>query len=352
MRAGSVPTSCAASSTVALDESNSMMSSPLPNCLRYSRTLLTPTCLHSVSAYASAEHKPADAGLTNRPVNSADGCEVQGVHLSGRADPVTAVRLSTRITVIGAGQAGLSAAYHLRRRGLVPIRDFIVLDANSEPGGAWLHRWPSLTLSTVNRIHDLPGLSFEEAAGSAGDEVQARTAVPRYFADYEELYDLQVQRPVRALSVTDNAGRLLIRTDRGEISSAGLINAIGTWANPNLPDYPGSASFRGRQLHTRDYRSAEEFRGQHVVVVGAGISAIQLLDEISQVTDTTWVSRREPDFREGPFDEAAGRRAVAQVDERVRQGLPPLSVVSVTGLPVTQRIEAMRGRGGREHRSA
>lgn len=39
--------------------------------------------------------------------------------------------------VIGAGQAGLSAAYHLKRRGLVPEEDFIVLDSNDGPGGAW-----------------------------------------------------------------------------------------------------------------------------------------------------------------------------------------------------------------------
>ena len=134
-------------------------------------------------------------------------------------------------------------------------------------------------------------------------------------------------------------------TDRGHISIRGLINATGTWEKPYVPYYPGVERFQGRQLHTRDYGTADEFRGQHVVVVGAGISAIQLLDEVSQVTSTTWVSRRPPDFRAGPFDENAGRRAVAQVDERVRAGLPPLSVVSVTGLPVTARIEAMRARG-------
>lgn len=263
---------------------------------------------------------------------------------------MTRPRLRTRVTVIGAGQAGLSAAFHLRRRGLEPVRDFIVLDRNSQPGGAWIHRWPSLTLSTVNRIHDLPGLSFAETTGAAGSEVQASSAVPRYFADYETKYDLQVQRPVTVTRVEDWAGRLLVSSDRGQISTAGLINATGTWDNPHLPAYPGSSSFRGRQLHTREYRDASEFRAQHVLVVGAGISAIQLLDEISQVTETTWVSRREPDFRDGPFDEAAGRRAVAQVDERVRQGLPPLSVVSVTGLPVTARIEAMRARGVLDNR--
>ena len=82
-----------------------------------------------------------------------------------------------------------------------------------------------------------------------------------------------------------------------------------------------------------------------MLIVGGGISAIQLLDEISRVTRTTWVTRRPPEFRDGPFDQEAGRAAVKQVEDRVRQGLPPTSVVSVTGLPLTPAIMAMRDRG-------
>ena len=82
-----------------------------------------------------------------------------------------------------------------------------------------------------------------------------------------------------------------------------------------------------------------------MIVVGAGISALQLLDEISRVTTTPWVTRREPEFRGGPFTPEAGRAAVALVEDRVRQGLPPASVVSVTGIPVTPAIRAMRERG-------
>jgi hypothetical protein len=82
-----------------------------------------------------------------------------------------------------------------------------------------------------------------------------------------------------------------------------------------------------------------------VIVVGGGISAIQLLDEVSRVTTTTWLTRRRPEFRCGPFTEDQGRAAVAMVEDRVRRGLPPNSVVSVTGLPVTPAVEAMRARG-------
>jgi len=145
--------------------------------------------------------------------------------------------------------------------------------------------------------------------------------------------------------VCDRGEQLRVETDRFHVSARGIINATGTWETPYIPEYPGADRFGGRQLHTRDYRTAGEFAGQHVVVVGGGISAIQLLDEISHITTTTWVTRRPPEFRAGPFDEAAGRAAVALVEDRVRRGLPPSSVVSVTGLPITPRIEAMRARG-------
>jgi thioredoxin reductase len=255
------------------------------------------------------------------------------------------VRLKTEIVVIGAGQAGLSAAYHLKRLGCAPVHGFVVLDQSPSPGGAWQFRWPSLTLSTVNRIHDLPGLRFAEAVPTDASEAQAAVAVPHYFAEYERRFELPVYRPVQVTVVCDRGDRLVVEADRFAVSARGIINATGTWETPYIPGYPGAELFRGRQLHTKDYRTAEEFAGRHVVIVGGGISAVQLLDEISRVTTTTWVTRRPPEFRSGPFDEQAGRAAVKLVEERVRRGLPPQSVVSVTGLPVTPRVEAMRARG-------
>lgn len=315
--------------------------------------------------------------------------------------PVTAPDFE--ILVIGAGQAGLSAGYHLRRLGLRPERDFLIVDHAPGPGGAWQFRWPSLTLSTVNRVHDLPGMSFAETLPEGSVDARAATAVPRYFELYEKRYDLRVHRPVSVRVVCDRAtpatcpdqqvdGLLHAETvdgaeigtgdnaaiasagagragagyggdsgaaaasgdaapDRppvGELRVRGLINATGTWEKPFIPYYPGAETFAGRQLHAHDYRTATEFAGMHVVVVGAGISAVQLLDEISQVTTTTWVSRTEPRWREGPFTPDAGRAAVAMVEERVRRGLPPRSVVSVTGLPVDDRVRAARARGALE----
>lgn len=253
--------------------------------------------------------------------------------------------LKTQVLVIGAGQAGLSAAYYLKRRNLRANHDYLIVDQAGEPGGAWQFRWPSLTLSTVNRLHDLPGMKFSDVVAATTPNVPANVAVPQYYAAYEEAFELPVYRPVTVRVVCQRDDRFRIETDRGLISARGIINATGSWTNPYIPTYPGADRFAGRQLHTKDYRIATEFAGQHVVIVGAGISALQLLDEISRVTTTTWVTRKPPDFRAGPFDEQRGRDAVAIVEDRVRRGLPPGSVVSVTGLPITPAIEAMRERG-------
>ncbi len=257
----------------------------------------------------------------------------------------TNVAIKTEVVVIGAGQAGLSSAYYLKRRGLDVGRGFVVLDQSPQAGGAWQFRWPSLTLGTVNRVHDLPGMRFSDVVDTAGDKVEAAIAVPRYFAAYEQQFAFNVYRPVQVKVVCARGDRFRVETDRETFSARGIINATGTWETPYIPEYPGRERFKGRQLHTRDYRTAAEFAGQHVVIVGGGISAIQLLNEISQVTSTTWVTRRPLEFRSGTFNEEAGRAAVKLVEDRVRQGLPPTSVVSVTGLLRSPLIEAMEARG-------
>ncbi|GAA4787624.1 NAD(P)-binding domain-containing protein [Streptomyces ziwulingensis] len=242
------------------------------------------------------------------------------------------------VVVVGAGQAGLAGAYHLRRAGFAPERDFVVLDHSPAPGGAWQYRWPSLTYGKVHGMHSLPGM---ELTGADPARPSAEV-VGEYFASYERAFDLRVRRPVDVHAVREGTGgRLLVETSAGNWATRALINATGTWDRPFRPRYPGQETFRGRQSHTARYRGPEEFAGQRVVVVGGGASGTQHLLEIAPyAAATTWVTRRPPVFREGPFDEEAGRAAVALVAERVRRGLPPTSVVSVTGLPLNDAIRA------------
>ena len=164
--------------------------------------------------------------------------------------------------VIGAGQAGLSAAHHLQRL----VIDFVVLDANDGPGGAWRHRWDSLTMADVHGVADLPGVP----APDHGSAAPANVTVPAYFADYEQRFDLPVERPVRVLRVeaadADPAGPLVVTTTAGTWRTRSVVNATGTWDTPFIPHYPGIADFAGEQFHTATYPGPDHLAGRRVLV--------------------------------------------------------------------------------------
>ncbi|WP_043641833.1 NAD(P)-binding domain-containing protein [Nocardioides alkalitolerans] len=245
--------------------------------------------------------------------------------------------------VVGAGQAGLSASYHLRRRG-VP---HVVLDADAAPGGAWQHRAHSLTMADVHGVAQLP----DEPLPDVDPAAAARDVVPAYFADYERRHDLPVVRPVAVHAVRpagedgDPHGLLVVEAGDRTWTTRTLVNATGTWRHPFVPYVAGVPGFRGRQLHSSRYDGPAAFAGLRVLVVGGGASAVQIIGELAPVADVSWVTRRAPVWRDGEVEEFDGRAAVALVEERVRRGLPPRSVVSVTGLFLRPQEEAARRLG-------
>ncbi|MET0590498.1 MAG: FAD-dependent oxidoreductase [Naasia sp.] len=259
----------------------------------------------------------------------------------------------TAVVIIGAGQAGLSVAYYLQKLGMRPGVEMLVLDRGPRTGGAWQHRWESLRLGSAHRVHDLPGmrqtgLSFETAdrTAAAGD------VVAEYYAEYEEFYGLDVQRPVSVLAVHDRGADLVLQTTAGEVTALAVVNATGTWGAPFVPYYPGIREFRGRQLHTSTYVSAEEFRGRTVLVVGGGTSAIGFLLELEGIADRTyWAARRPIDYLDhGALDLEDAVAAVEQQDRAARRGRALPSIVSGTGVPKTRRIAAGIERGVLEAR--
>ncbi|MFE5374094.1 ArsO family NAD(P)H-dependent flavin-containing monooxygenase [Streptomyces mirabilis] len=213
----------------------------------------------------------------------------------------------TQVVVIGGGQAGLAAGYHLRRLGL----DFVILDAQTTPGGAWQHAWDSLRLFSPAAYSSLPGRLMPPQSGETYPDVQH---VVEYLADYEKRYELPVERAVRVLGVHRDGGLLRVETDSGTWHARASISATGTWWRPFIPNIPGQATFEGRQLHTAAYRSPANFAGQRVIVVGGGNSGAQIAADLAHDTRLTWVTQRPPRFLadnidgRALFDAATARR--------------------------------------------
>lgn len=213
----------------------------------------------------------------------------------------------TQVVVIGGGQSGLAAGYHLRRLGI----DFTILDTQATPGGAWQHVWDSLRLFSPAAFSSLPGRLMPPQPGEPYPDAQH---VVDYLADYEKRYELPVQHGVQVQNVRRDGHLLLVDTDSGSWRARAVISATGTWSRPLLSAVPGRASFRGEQVHTVDYRRPQDFAGRRVIVVGGGNSGAQIAADLAGHADLTWVTLRPPRFLPDDvdgrvlFDVATARR--------------------------------------------
>ena len=252
------------------------------------------------------------------------------------------------MAVVGGGQAGLATGFYLRRAGLVPGSDFVIVDAAEQPGGAWPRMWKGLRLFSPSTFSSLPGWmmpSWDDAERG----YPPRDHVTAYLTAYEQRYDLSVLRPHRVTSVVreddDPHGRLLVVADGLTVAALAVVSTTGTWDRPFWPRYPGMGHFAGRQLHAANYSTPEEFGGQRVVVVGGGNSAAQILAEVSRVAETTWVTIRPPRFLP---DDVDGRVLFATARARIKaleEGREHGGVAGLGDIVMVTSVKDARDRG-------
>src|SRR4029453_13518182 len=104
--------------------------------------------------------------------------------------------------IIGGGQAGLSAGYHLAKRGL----PFLILAANGRIGGAWRNRWDSLRLFTPAHFSRLPGKRLDMPNWS----FPTKDELADYLESYARQFDLPVKTGLHVDRLEKTDGRFVI----------------------------------------------------------------------------------------------------------------------------------------------
>ena len=188
--------------------------------------------------------------------------------------------------IIGAGQAGLAAGYHLSRRG----RPFLIVDANDRIGDQWRRRWDSLLLFSPARWDGLPGRPFPAPGWSYPSG--------RQMADYLEDYAASLELPVRSatrvsrlVTAGDGSDELIAVAGDRRFRARHVIVATGAFTVPAVPAIAGQLDPGIRQLHSGEYRDPSQLADGPVLVVGLGHSGADIAFETA-ATHRTILSGR------------------------------------------------------------
>jgi putative flavoprotein involved in K+ transport len=179
--------------------------------------------------------------------------------------------------VIGAGQAGLAAGYHLAKRGV----DFVILESNDRIGDNWRSRYDSLRLYSPARYDGLPGLPFPlgRTAFPTGDQMAD------YLESYADHFQLPIDSGVRvdALQAADH-GRdgFVIDTAGRRYEAAQVIVATGAFQRPNVPEFASQLDPAIRQLHSSEYRNPAQLANGPALVVGVSHSGSDIAFELAK----------------------------------------------------------------------
>jgi putative flavoprotein involved in K+ transport len=183
------------------------------------------------------------------------------------------------VIVIGAGQAGLSLAWHLAQQN----RRFLVLDAAPELGHIWRSRWDSLRLFTPAQYDSLPGIEFPAPA----DTYPTKDQVADYLAAYAARFELPILLGTTVTRLEQRADRFAVHTNQGTLRARQVVVATGPFQNPVIPAVADGLDAGVVQLHSAEYRNPGQLPPGPVVVVGAGNSGLQIADELADHHDVT-----------------------------------------------------------------
>jgi putative flavoprotein involved in K+ transport len=179
--------------------------------------------------------------------------------------------------IIGAGQAGLSAGYHLARRGM----KFVILDADERVGDHWRQQYDSLRLYSPAKFDGLPGMRFPASSW--------HFPTGREMGDYLEAYAAKFDLPVvsgtrvdRVQPADDPDGGYVVTAGHRRYEAKQVVVASGAFNRPHVPEFASQLDPSIRQLHSSEYRRPSQLAEGPVLVVGVSHSGADVAFETAR----------------------------------------------------------------------
>ncbi len=222
------------------------------------------------------------------------------------------VPIETDAVVIGAGPVGLFSVFEL---GLVDIKCDVV-DILGKVGGQCAELYPE------KPIYDIPGLPVV-----TGQELTDR------LMEQIKPFGARFHLGERIDELKRGAdGGFVLRTDAGRsfLSKVVVIAAGGGSFTPKRPPLEGIEAFEGTSVHYA-VRRMEDFRGNDVLIVGGGDSALDWTINLAPLAKSVTLLHRRDEFRGAPHSVEKMRSLVAEGKVRLMIG----------------QVSALHGSGGR-----
>jgi len=190
------------------------------------------------------------------------------------------------VLIVGAGPAGLAAAACLKRRGV----DALVLESGASLGHSWRHHYDRLRLHTVKQQSQLPGLPF----GKELPRYPSRADFVSYLEAYAARFAIEPRTGEAVRRVRAEDGGFAVETVRTIYRARAVVMAAGLNRVPNPDRLPGQDRFGGALIHSRDYRNADRFGGQRVLVIGAGNTGAEIALDLAEHAARPTLALRSP----------------------------------------------------------
>ena len=194
---------------------------------------------------------------------------------------------SADVLIIGAGPAGINAAYALEQAGI----EYRIIERTRQLAPTWDSLYPSLRLNTSRFFSELPGKRFPLHWGIHPTAKQYH----RYLVDWVSEQQLPIEYGIEVYRVAPAGdGLWQVETSAGTDRYRAVIPATGVFDNPQLPQIDGMDRFEGDLLHSRDFRHPDQIRDKRTLVVGNGPSGTDIAVAAGQIAagGCAWLSIR------------------------------------------------------------